>query len=311
MLDQRYHTISIIAIFLALGVGVIIGSALTTDDLLQAQQQRMVDDLEQSFILMRQNESQLHAENADQKQLISNYENLLGTALPELLKGQLAGLRIGLIISGGQEMPLDLEATMQQAGAQIVNISRLQPTRMLSEDLLRPQIEAYYDLSEGSEQETLQRVLAQSLTQLLQGQGNEALVDFLQNNGIVRLSGDYTAVVDRIVFLGGTDNPSLFPADGFDAALLQQLLNEAPRVVVAETSKIGYSGMKVYQSFQVFTVDHIDLNAGRLSLVGVLKGESGHFGIKDTATSFAPATWNAPEEEEHVSVMGYGIDPRL
>ena len=49
MIDIRYHIASIVAVFLALGLGVLIGSTIVGDDLLVDQQKKLLDRLKNSL----------------------------------------------------------------------------------------------------------------------------------------------------------------------------------------------------------------------------------------------------------------------
>ena len=53
MIDLKYHIASIVAVFLALGLGVIIGSTIVGDDLLVDQQQKLIERLEEQFYTLK------------------------------------------------------------------------------------------------------------------------------------------------------------------------------------------------------------------------------------------------------------------
>ena len=56
MIDLRYHIATIIALFLALAVGILIGSTIVGDDLLVEQQKKSIDRLEEQFLSLREQE---------------------------------------------------------------------------------------------------------------------------------------------------------------------------------------------------------------------------------------------------------------
>lgn len=75
MIDLKYHIASIVAVFLALGLGVIIGSTIVGDDLLVDQQQKLIERLEEQFYTLKDRENELLEDNNYKEQLLYNYEN--------------------------------------------------------------------------------------------------------------------------------------------------------------------------------------------------------------------------------------------
>ena len=53
MIDIRYHVATLAAIFIALGVGILIGSTLVGGDVLVEQQKKMIAQLETQFDVLR------------------------------------------------------------------------------------------------------------------------------------------------------------------------------------------------------------------------------------------------------------------
>ncbi|NLB18723.1 MAG: copper transporter, partial [Syntrophomonadaceae bacterium] len=57
MIDIRYHIATLIAVFVALGVGILIGSTLVSGDVLVEQQKKMITQLETQFNVLRERET--------------------------------------------------------------------------------------------------------------------------------------------------------------------------------------------------------------------------------------------------------------
>ena len=57
MIDLRYHIATIVALFLALAAGILIGSTIVGDDLLVEQQKKSIDRLEEQFLSLREQEN--------------------------------------------------------------------------------------------------------------------------------------------------------------------------------------------------------------------------------------------------------------
>ena len=121
MIDLRYHIASIVAVFLALALGILIGSTIVSDNLIVEQQKKMIDRLEEQFYALRDSEAVLTAENQRQSKIISNYENYSQTLLTSLVNGKLGGLQIGVIITGDSDLPAGMINALASADADILS----------------------------------------------------------------------------------------------------------------------------------------------------------------------------------------------
>src|SRR5205823_303170 len=109
----RYHLVSIIAILLALGVGMIVGSSFV--------QPAVVDKMSrQLFDLRRQFKDQVQVVQESNRQ----YQDLVGTLTPRLVEGKLSGLRIALVQTGDYpETASRVRDAFQQAGATVASMT--------------------------------------------------------------------------------------------------------------------------------------------------------------------------------------------
>jgi hypothetical protein len=94
MIDLKYHIASIVAVFLALGLGVIIGSTIVGDDLLVDQQQKLIERLEEQFYTLKDRENELLEDNNYKEQLLYNYENYSQALLPAVVNGRLKDYKV-------------------------------------------------------------------------------------------------------------------------------------------------------------------------------------------------------------------------
>ena len=75
MMDIRYHIATLIAVFLALGVGILVGSTVVGSDVLNDQQKKMIDQLEKQFEVLRQKEEDLTTRVEFMNGLLRHYED--------------------------------------------------------------------------------------------------------------------------------------------------------------------------------------------------------------------------------------------
>ena len=289
MVDLKYHIVSIIGIFLALGIGILIGSTLVSDDLMVGQQRKMIDALEEKFTSLREREADLIAENERKDQIIKNYENFSQAMLPVVVENRLQGQRIAMVVTGGMDVPAGMLNTLVKSGANLTSQTIVLSSINMQDAALRNKIIEFYQLKPDASSDVLRQRVAQSVAMLICNQGDPSTTQFLQQNKLVKFSGDYNQPVDHIVIMGGAESLGATFMDSFDAPLIDVLLQEEKVLSGVEVSYASVSFMEAYQKFNITTIDNIDLSPGQISLVLSMGGEPGNYGIKDTASKFMPS----------------------
>jgi len=289
MIDIRYHIASIIAVFLALGLGVLIGSTIVGNDVLVEQQSKMIDRLDKEFYVLRERESELEANNEFKTRLITNYENFSQALLPLLVSDRLSGYKIAVVVSGDSDIPAGMINALSIAGAEIVSKTVVLSNMKLDNQELQEQIRNYYNITENKAPEDLRSKIAADVAGVINNNGNTQIVGFLQEKELVKFSGDNKMPVNSVIIVGGSENPDYNFAASFDQALTESLIASRLKVYGVESSIIENSFMTEYQKNNISTVDDVDLSPGQISLVFAMEGEAGHYGVKPTAQKFMPS----------------------
>lgn len=129
IIDLKYHVASLVAVFLALGVGIIIGSTLIGESLvqnIQAQQDNIINKLEQDYLGLKgevkfaQDEILLLQ---DTKQM---YEKYMEETLSSVITGSLQGRKVAIIEAYLGETPESFVRNLKLAGAEVTSIIQLQ-----------------------------------------------------------------------------------------------------------------------------------------------------------------------------------------
>jgi len=290
VIDLKYHISSIVAIFLALGLGILIGSSIVGDNLLIEQQKKMIDRLEEQFYVFQEREAKLEADNKKMTDIINNYENYSQAVLPLLVNGRLEGYKAALIVTGDSEVPAGMVNALSAAGVEIVsNVVVLAHINLDSEEL-RNRLIAFYNLDSKTDKETLRHYVATSVAALISGVYDPGLVEFLEGNNLVKFKvASFGEPINGVIVLGGANNINNYYVESFDQGLIQYLNGQGIRVFGVEPSTVQYSYMSNYQENNISTIDNIDYSPGQISLIMAMEGEAGHYGIKDTAKKFMPS----------------------
>jgi hypothetical protein len=278
--SARYHAFSIIAIFVALGVGVVIGAGLGSD-FVSGTTESLEASLQEDVREVRAREDDLRSE--------LDRERGFGSAVyPSLVGGRLDGDRIGLVGLGGLPAPIagDVEAALAPTAGRIAEVAvvRLPPDlAALARDLpgnrfrrLEKRPALVGDLGHA-----LGRQLAKGGPLL--GAARETLME--------RFSGDPDRL-DKLVLYreppGDAAPPAAPATTDFVTGILDGIRSTGVEAVAVERTDTSPSSIGLAREHQVPTVDSIDLTSGRTAMVFVLLGAKGSFGVKDGADRLLP-----------------------
>jgi Copper transport outer membrane protein, MctB len=121
MIDFRYHLVSIVAVFLALAIGLVLGATQ-----LQPETTRFLDN--QSNTEKHQIDS-LQAQDRNLQSQIRSAQQFAQASAPDLLAGRLSGQRVVLVTAPGADSAIvtGVSTALAQAGAKVTGQVALQP----------------------------------------------------------------------------------------------------------------------------------------------------------------------------------------
>ncbi|MBU9944407.1 MAG: copper transporter, partial [Dermatophilaceae bacterium] len=98
MIDFRYHLVSIVSIFLALAVGIVLGAG--------PLQGELGDTLTNEVAGLREDKAQLNAQLSDATAEIDAREDYIGETNPAILADSLDGQRVAVVVLPGTDTAL-------------------------------------------------------------------------------------------------------------------------------------------------------------------------------------------------------------
>jgi hypothetical protein len=289
MFDVRYHVATLVAIFIALGVGILIGSTLVGGDVMVEQQKKIISQLEAQFDDLRERESQMAQENAFMSNVSRNYEEFSRTFSVPLIKNRLNGYRVAIIVTGGQEIPAGMLNSLSLAGARVDSTTVVLPGIRLNDSGLLIRVCDFYQLDHSTPPDELRKMIALSAAGIVANGGDTEARTFLEDNNLVNFDGDYGGILDEVILIGGARDENLNYPASVDAWFIRSLQNYNKNILGCETSRVPISYMTTYQEFDISTIDDIDMTPGQIAMVRVLEGETGDYGVKSTAKKFMPS----------------------
>jgi hypothetical protein len=298
MIGWRYHLISIVAVFLALGLGLLMGTALLND--------RLVDNLQ------RGNERQQQQLNEVRIQL-DVLTSFADQVVPFLAEDRLVGQGVVVVThDGADEAALaDVRRALELTGADVIATLSVRPGLTSPSAAEQRILGEILDVPLGASQDDAASIVAEALAERLAtgpipGTPEDAdLLGQLLSEGFVIAGSE----LDSTTQVGGEDQALVFVAGGPEAAspaatdALMPLIDELSRLdvvlVVGERSTSAAGVVQVVRRDvdaigPLVTIDDLELPAGAAALIlgldrALLTRQGGHYGIGEDADQLLPA----------------------
>lgn len=263
MVDFRYHALSLVAVFLALGIGVVLG--VTVGDSLVSDADR---NLRES---LRDDVTEAREAAESEEELGARRDDVIEEVGPRLAASRLRGLRVALLAI--DELPAEIadgvDEALEMGGGRLVRQAEVDPTG-----------------------ERGQRRWGVRVTRALAA-GGPLLRRLARNVSPRFFSGSARGSIDAIVLYRGPppeeeSDDDRARREALTEGVVRRLRNSAIGVEALETEP---SQVEWYDDAGVTaSVDNIDTVAGQLALVLVLEDarREGRFGYKGSADRVLP-----------------------
>jgi hypothetical protein len=278
--SARYHTASLIAVFLALAIGILIGAQFGGDALTNTRK-----DLEHSLVGNLQDARSRADELSGQ---LNRSDEFGERVYPVLTRDRLRGKRLAIVALGG--LPSDITGKVEDAlgptGAKLVGVGVVrEPVDIngLAGDLAKTR---FSDLRTNSD----------ALTELGTGLGRQlvlggTLPEVVRGQLFSRASGSFGGLDGVIVVREQPEDMGPVQrsrAGQFESALMGGMTATRVPAVGIEATTTEPSSISFFQSNDLSSVDDADLTAGQLALVFGMLGAEGSFGVKGSADRLLP-----------------------
>lgn len=285
IIDYRYHIATLVAVFMALGIGILVGSAVIGNEAIVEQQKQLSDRLELQLDELRQKNEAVQA-RANGLEIDFNIQKQFEKqVLPPLVAGRLANKRIAIVETNSYGFRDDLVNTLTMSGATVQSVT----TILDGFDLVGSKERLIQELGlKDSDDHSLIKLLSTETARGILTGEKQALLNTLAQSELIKLSGDYGVPVDTVIFIGGSQDPTLVKTELVDYPMIDYFLQQKLPVFGVEETEVTYSYMKDYQKKRVSTVDNVETAPGQLALVMAIAGKQGHYGVKPTAKQLLP-----------------------
>lgn len=293
MISQRYHVYSLVAVFLALTIGVLLGISIgggssgSRDAI--ARQSQAIARLNQQF---KEYSTRLAAkqEGLDHAvQHLREADALIGAFLPNLLAGKLAGRTAAIVQIGSDDDTLAaVRQSLHSAGAKAASLTRINADFAFSDPaaVARAAASVPFEFQDPAKQPHDQ-LWGYIATVLAGGRSGKPFAELARSN-LIRSSGEYAVGNKYMVVVVPADfEPSRF--DTIVKPLMAKAAAAGMVCCVAATLKPEAKlDDSAFSQLSVPAVTHASWAVGQLSLIHLLAKGSGRYG-------FAPGDRLFPE----------------
>ncbi len=265
MPDLRYHLISLISVFLALAIGILLGVAMADRGVVSDRMQAEITSIERQLDRQQREIGKQNEHIAEQEMMLERMSEVM---IADSLKGEDVALVAGPYAEPDTYQAV--ESDLSEAGANITSVETL----------------AVPDPTEVTDGELTTREAA---TQLESGYATNVA------RKVLGYTGEGAEFPEIVVFVGGgeilDDAPpgTLKALKAVQRRMFEIWLDAGVRVVGAETSDAGRTEVPLFQNAGIPSVDYADEPAGRAALIQLAATDiEGSYGTKDTASGPFP-----------------------
>lgn len=319
MISFRYHAFTVVAIFLAVALGIAIGNTGLSRSVVVRGLERQTEELQQQL-------DETRATLSDARATVERLEQATDV-LPMLVDGDLAGHRVVLVTHAGvdgatlSQVSRALDAAGAELAAAFAVTVRMAATEQEDRDLLADLFGMVATDDPAPLVERATAVIADRLTEGPQRRGAQPEADDIAQpeeddilDGLLRAAflslpdgspslseGDLEDLGGNgellVVVAGGEEEP-LPSADGFLVPLVRELVAQGAPVAAAESAGTTYPFVATLRADEavhgrIVTVDDADLSIGGAALVLGLErliaiGQGGDYGFKGSDVTPLP-----------------------
>lgn len=299
MINLRYHIVSLVAVFLALAIGVIAGTTVIND--------QVVKGLERSDRTLRASLTQQQDTNSALNAQLNLWQTWGGTVAKQIEKDVLKGRTVVLLLSNGVDGKIvsNVQNALTVAGATRAGSITFTSRWNLSDDPTRQQLGSIFGLGPAATAADVATQGTDRMASRLDTPGDPNgpgdVLQGLSQSGFINVSdptgGSFPPAGSLLIWLSsGAANPS--PPDGqFSLPLLRALIDHAPIAVAEPMGSADSLSDQIHGDATlnktVATVDHVNTIPGVAALIAGLRDVAAglpapHYGTRRGTTAIAP-----------------------
>ena len=285
-INMKYYIVNIGAIFIALGIGMLVGFNLNYDQELSKQQASIINDLDNKFEEIKNTNNDLEKKLDTKNEEYNKLVEYVNDNYAKLIKDELQDKNIGIITTTeNYDYIQDVSNTITDANGSIAfnivikdNINNKDKIKELS-SITNSNLKTSKDVISYMV-DCLKEENAISKLQALEK------LDMIKINSISENYIDYT----QVVLASGNTNDSSNKYESIDKNLINKFKGQDKYIVMTQKSDVKFSDIEKYKKDKVPTINNSEQGLGKIALVYSLRDsvDKGNFGAGEKVDSVIP-----------------------
>ena len=286
-INMKYYIVSIGAIFISLGIGILVGYNLNYDQELSKQQASVISDLDNKFDALKVTNDNLEKSLAD---LSDDYDKaiaFINDNVNNLVVGRLTDKNIGIISTNqDNDYTKEIKEIITTANGNVAFDITLNNNIFNEKKIEELATKLNLEIKDTKDiMAYIEEALSESNASLKLKELEDA--EMIKINSLNENYQSYNSVV-----IVGGNNGKLGKEqyENIDKILIETLKDKDKNIVGVQQSNTKFSYVDLYFNDKVTTIDNVDEGIGKLSLVMVLQDSSiaGKFGKLEGSDSIIP-----------------------
>jgi len=286
-INMKYYIVSIGAIFISLGIGILVGYNLNYDQELSKQQASVISDLDSKFDTLKTTNDNLEKSLANLNEDYDKVLEFINDNVNNLVVDRLTDKNVGIISTNqDNDYTKEIDDIITAANGHVAfdiilnnnifNENKIEElsTKLNLEFKTTKDIILYIEqaLNENNASEKLKQLEAENIIK------------------INTLNENYQTYNSVVIAGGNNGKLGKKQYENIDKILIETLKDKDKKIVGVQQSNTKFSYIDLYYNDNLTTVDNIDEGIGKLSLVMVLQNNSiaGKFGKLQGSDSIIP-----------------------
>lgn len=289
MVDIRYHIYSLAAVFMALAVGIVIGTSFARGSPSAEVGRKTIQRYESDMRRLKAEIQKASRSAQEQEAMARNCQDFCRALMPIVIKDKLAWRPVAIVQTGDDdELTGSVKQALEMAGANVSSVTEMsrefpfEDYAHIAQTLLKSGIQP--ENIGKNDRDRLFSIIAETIQS---GKYAEVLSK-LEAAGVATFTGDYFKYNKLVVIVGGASSEESNRAEAVDTHLIAQFEKLGVRTVGCEASNAKISYVPVWHKMGIATVDNADSAIGQIAMIYALNGETARFGFKETAERVIP-----------------------
>lgn len=279
--------ITIISIFLALGIGIFIGFSFDAQKMIGAQRVDIISQLEERFDYLNEENKSLKTEVNLLNNELNKYVEFSKNIAAQIIKDKLEGLNVAVIETNDDYIYTNIYEALEIAGAEVTSVTTIK-------DNILNDIETIKTFEAGNQtnvNDLVAEIIGKLTEAIITGEKHD-LVKTLHIKELIDISGDYFSSIDYLIVAGGSSKEEIDRINTVDKKIIDISKRMNVPIIGVEKESVVYSYIGEYKESRISTVDNVDSIIGQVSLILTMEGKPGNYGVKSTAENLMPSIYN-------------------